>query len=138
MNDVISVAQTSSLKYNVITSIAPDLSSVGIGSTTSVLNVFDGTSISNGNYTANLRVAEIKNSENGFLYANLPESNISSVDLSGSQLLITNQITAKSTDSYWGFQYPWIYLMLVLQVHFTNHLIRKDIPFIILGGELEQ
>ena len=92
VNDVISVAQTSSLKYNVITSIAPDLSSVGIGSTTSVLNVFDGTIISNGNYTANLRVAEIKNSENGFLYANLPESNISSVNLSGSQLAITNQI----------------------------------------------
>ena len=97
VNDVISVAQTSSLKYNVITSIAPDLSSVGIGSTTSVLNVFDGTSISNGNYTANLRVAEIKNSENGFLYANLPESNISSVDLSGSQLLITNQIAVNIT-----------------------------------------
>ena len=57
-----------------------------------------GTAISNGNYTANLRVAEIKNSENGFLYANLPESNISSVDLSGSQLLITNQITGEATD----------------------------------------
>ena len=40
----------------------------------------------------NLRVAEIKNSENGFLYANLPESNISSVDLSNSQLSISKQI----------------------------------------------
>ena len=49
--------------------------------------------LTNGNYTAvNLRVAEIKNSENGFLYANLPESNISSVDLSNSQLSISKQI----------------------------------------------
>lgn len=98
VNDIISVVEGSGLRYNVITSIASDLSSVGIAATTSVSGVFTGTAISSGNYTANLRVAEIKNSENGFLYANLPESNISSVDLSGSQLLITNQITGEATD----------------------------------------
>ena len=97
--DILSVVDETNLKYNVITSIASDLSSVGIAATTSVDGVFTGTIISPGNYTANLRKAEIKNSENGFLYANLPESNISSVDLSGSQLLITKQITEEETDS---------------------------------------
>ena len=92
MNDIISVVEGSTLRYNVITSIASDLSSVGIAATTSVDGVFTGTVITTGNYTANLRVAEIKNSENGFLYANLPESNISSVDLSNSQLSISKQI----------------------------------------------
>ena len=93
INDIISVIEESTLRYNVITSIASDLSSVGIAATTSVDGVFTGTVITSGNnYTANLRKAEIKNSENGFLYANLPESNISSVDLSNSQLVITKQI----------------------------------------------
>ena len=68
---------------------------LAIAATTSVDGVFTGTVITAGNYTANLRKAEIKNSENGFLYANLPESNISSVDLSNSQLLITKQIEVK-------------------------------------------
>jgi hypothetical protein len=99
VNDIISVVQGSGLRYNRITAISSDLASLTIASISSVSGVFIGTAISNGNYTTtNLRVAEIKNSENGFLYANLPESNISSVDLSGSQLLITNQITPESTD----------------------------------------
>jgi len=97
-NDIISVADGNTLKYNRVISVSSDLSSVGIASTSSISGVFNGTAISTGNYTANLRVAEIKNSENGFLYANLPESNISSVNLSGSQLLITNQITGEATD----------------------------------------
>ena len=98
VNDIISVVEGSGLRYNRITAISSDLASLTIAATTSVGGVFTGTAISNGNYTANLRVAEIKNNENGFLYADLPEFNISSVDLSGSQLLITNQITGESTD----------------------------------------
>ena len=91
--DILSVIDGTNLKYNVITSIASDLSSVDIAATSSVSGVFNGDIITTGkNYTANLRVAEIKNSENGFLYANLPESNISSVDLSNSQLAISKQI----------------------------------------------
>ena len=96
--DILSVIDGTNLKYNVITSIASDLSSVGIAATSSVSGVFNGDIIATGkNYTANLRVAEIKNSENGFLYANLPESNISSVDLSNSQLIITKQIPENIT-----------------------------------------
>ena len=98
VNDIISVVEGSGLRYNRITAISSDLASLTIASISSVSGVFTGTAISSGNYTANLRVAEIKNSENGFLYANLPESNISSIDLSGSQLLITNQITGEATD----------------------------------------
>ena len=91
-NDIISVVEGSGLRYNRVTAISSDLSSLTIAATTSVGGVFTGTAISNGNYKANLRVPQIRNSENGFLYANLPESNISSVDLSNSQLLITKQI----------------------------------------------
>ena len=87
VNDIISVGVGSTLKYNKVTAISSNLSSLTIDNITSVDGVFTGTDIDTGNYTAvNLREAEIKNSENGFLYANLPESNISSVDLSNSQL----------------------------------------------------
>ena len=93
VNDVISVAQSSILKYNRITDISSDLSTLTLGTISDVSGVFDGNPvITDGNYTANLRKAQIRNSENGFLYANLPESNISSVDLSNSQLAITKQI----------------------------------------------
>ena len=98
INDIISVIEGSTLRYNRVTSIASDLSSVGIASTSSVSGVFNGTAISSGNYTANLRKAQIRNSENGYLYANLPESNISSVDLSNSQLLISKQIEVNIND----------------------------------------
>ena len=98
-NDVISVIQDGTLKYNRISTISSDLSTLTLATITDVSGVFDGNPvISDGNYTANLRKAQIRNSENGFLYANLPESNVSSVDLSNSQLLITNQITQESTN----------------------------------------
>ncbi len=96
--DTISVIEGTNLKYNRVVSISSDLTALTIASIGGVSGVYDGFTISNGNYTANLRVPKIRNSENGFLYANLPESNISSVDLSNSQLLITNQITQESTD----------------------------------------
>jgi len=98
VGDLISVIQGNGLRYNRITAISSDLASLTITNISSVNGVFTGTAISSGNYTANLRVAEVKNSENGFLYANLPESNISSVDLSNSQLAITKQITGESTN----------------------------------------
>ena len=90
--DLISVVQGNSLRYNRVVTVSSDLASLTITNIPSVNGVFTGTAISNGDYTANLRKAQIRNSENGFLYANLPESNISSVDLSNSQLLITKQI----------------------------------------------
>ena len=93
MNDVISVVEGTNLKYNRVETISSDLSTLTLGTIPDVSGVFDGSPvIGNGDYTANLRKAQIRNSENGFLYANLPESNISSVDLSNSQLAITNQI----------------------------------------------
>jgi len=90
--DLISVVQGNSLRYNRVVTVSSDLASLTITNIPSVNGVFTGTAISTGDYTANLRKAQIRNSENGFLYANLPESNISSVDLSNSQLLITKQI----------------------------------------------
>lgn len=90
--DLISVVQGNSLRYNRVVTVSSDLASLTITNIPSVNGVFTGTAISNGDYTANLRKAQIRNSENGFLYANLPESNISLVDLSNSQLAITKQI----------------------------------------------
>jgi len=99
VNDVISVIQSGTLKYNRISAISEDLSTLTLATISDVSGVFDGNPvITDGNYTANLRVPKIRNSENGFLYANLPESNISLVDLSNSQLAITTQITAESTN----------------------------------------
>jgi hypothetical protein len=99
VNDVISVAQSSILKYNRITAVSSDLSTLTLGTISDVSGVFDGNPvITDGDYTANLRVPKIRNSENGYLYANLPESNISSVDLSNSQLLISKQIEVNIND----------------------------------------
>ncbi len=96
--DILSAIDGGNLKYNRIITISTDLSTLTLGTISDVSGVFTGTAISTGNYIANLRKAQIRNSENGFLYANLPESNISSVDLSNSQLLISKQIEVNIND----------------------------------------
>ena len=58
VNDIISVGVGSTLKYNKVTAISSNLSSLTIDNITSVDGVFTGTDIDNGNYTAvNLRFA---------------------------------------------------------------------------------
>ena len=63
-----------------------------------VSGVYDKDKGGNGTYNIKLAVPELRNNENASLFARLPDSNISSVDLSNSQLSITRQITGESTD----------------------------------------
>jgi uncharacterized protein with FMN-binding domain len=99
VGDIISVIDSGNLKYNQVTAVSSDLATLTIGAITSVSGVFDGTSITTGNYTAQIRSPQFRNSENAFLYANLPNQNIASVNLSDSQILITNQVTANISGS---------------------------------------
>ena len=75
-----------------------NLTSITVEAITDVSGVFVGGKAGDGTYNIELAVPELKNNDNAFLYANLPDSNISSVDLSDSQLSITRQITGQSTD----------------------------------------
>ena len=63
-----------------------------------VSGVYDEGKGGNGTYNIKLAVPELRNNENASLFARLPDSNISSVDLSNSQLSITRQITGQTTD----------------------------------------
>ena len=78
-----------------VLSVPNDELSLEVGPVASVLNVCNGdlptTEINN----VNLRATEsrVLNTENSFLYAELDESNISSVSLNNSELLFSTQIT---------------------------------------------
>ena len=74
-------------------------SSLTIAASTTVSNVHVG-SVSNGTYSQiKLGIPELRNQDKGYLYAELPDSNIESVNLSGSTLKISEQITGETTDS---------------------------------------
>ena len=75
-----------------------NLTTVTVVGISTVNGVFDGGKGSDGTYNIELAVPELKNNDNAFLYANLPDSNVSSVDLSDSQLSVTRQLTGQSTD----------------------------------------
>ena len=97
--DIISVIVDGDLKYDRVNTVGSDLTSLTLAGTLStVTGVFEGGTITNGNYVAELRVPKLRDSEDSYLYAKLPESNISSIDLSDSQLLISKQITGEETN----------------------------------------
>jgi len=98
IGDIVQVIEGGNLKYNKIDTISSDLSSFTISGITTVAGVFDGGLIGNGNYNAQLKIPELKNNENAFLYAKLLEDDISSVNLSSSELTISQQITGESID----------------------------------------
>lgn len=85
--------------FNRIVAVSPDGSSVSISSVTSVPGVFSG-KVTNGNFSdIFIGAPTIKNERSGFLYAELPDPNISSVNFSDSLLTISEQITGESTNS---------------------------------------
>ena len=98
VGDVIRYQDGSNLRYNRVSSVNGNLTSITVRAITDVTGVFTGGKAADGTYNIELAVPELKNNDNAFLYANLPDSNISSVDLSNSQLSITRQITGESTD----------------------------------------
>jgi len=83
--------------FNRVSAVSSDLSSLTVAGIATVSGVFDG-GIHDGKFKAELGVPELRNNENAYLYAKLPESNISSVNFTDSQLSISRQITGETTD----------------------------------------
>ena len=55
------------------------------------------TGVANGTYSSVQKAeSEIRNEDKGFLYAQLPDANVASVSLSGSELHVTEQVTGKT------------------------------------------
>ena len=79
--------------FNRVTSVSSDGLSIGVGAVTSVSNVCEGSLPSTGLYNVSLGSPTIRNDTAGFLYAKLPDKNIASVNLSGSNLSVSSQIT---------------------------------------------
>ncbi|MGA1048708.1 MAG: hypothetical protein ACO3UU_11930, partial [Minisyncoccia bacterium] len=85
--------------FNRVTAVSADGTSLTIASISpSVPGVYSGT-VTNGTYS-NIFIGApiIRNENSGFLYAELPNYNISSVNLSGSLLTLSEQITGESTN----------------------------------------
>ena len=85
--------------YNIITSIAANGTSIGLAAAApqSVSGIYRNT-VTNGDSQFSLMVPKILNLGSSGLYSELPQSNIASVDLGSSDLVISKQITGRSTD----------------------------------------
>jgi hypothetical protein len=85
--------------FNRITAVSPEGTSLTIAATPGVSGIYSG-SVTNGTYN-NIFIGSpvIRNENSGFLYAQLPDPNVSSVNLSDSLLTISEQITGETTDS---------------------------------------
>jgi hypothetical protein len=84
--------------FNRVTAVSADGASLSIVGVTTVSGICTG-AVTNGTYN-NVFIGApiIRNENSGFLYAQLPDHNISSVNLSDSLLTISEQITGESTD----------------------------------------
>jgi hypothetical protein len=86
------IAGLSTETYNRVVSVSPGLNSLTLESLTSVSDVCSGslpTSQFSGPFS--LGVPTIRNEENGFLYSELPNSNVASVNLSSSTISFSAQ-----------------------------------------------
>ena len=84
--------------FNRVTEVSSSGTSLSIVGVTTVTGVYNG-AVTNGTYSSIFIGAPVVRNENsGFLYAQLPNSNVSSVNLSDSLLTISEQITGESTD----------------------------------------
>src|SRR6056300_354479 len=98
VGDIVRYQDGTNLRYNRVSSVDGNLTSITVSAISTVSGVFVGTKATDGTYNIELAIPELRNSENAFLYANLPDFNISSVNLSDSQLSITRQLGSQSTD----------------------------------------
>jgi len=88
--------------YNRVVSISPSLNSMTLEAVTSVSNICDGSLPGVGltsKVSYSLGVSILKNEERGFLYAQLPNSNVSSTDLSASTITFSAQSNSTFTVS---------------------------------------
>ena len=84
--------------FNRVTAVSSSGTSLSIVGVTSVSGIYDG-AVTNGTYS-NISIGApiIRNENSGFLYAQLPDPNVSSVNLSDSLLTISEQIAGETTD----------------------------------------
>ena len=84
--------------YNRIVSISPGLNSITLESVSNVPGVCNG-DLPNSQYSGNYSIGSptIQNENEGFLYAQLPDSNVSSVNLSNSTITFSAQTNASFT-----------------------------------------
>ena len=89
---------TGNESFNRVTAVSSSGTSLSIVGVTSVSGIYDG-AVTNGTYS-NISIGApiIRNENSGFLYAQLPDPNVSSVNLSDSLLTISEQITGETTD----------------------------------------
>ena len=86
--------------YNKVVSVSADGFSMTVVSVPSVNGICDGTLPSSSETsTFTLGVPDLKNADKSGLYARLNTDNISSVNLSGSNLIVTSQVREVSTNS---------------------------------------
>jgi len=85
--------------FNRVTAVSADGASLSIVGVTTVSGICTG-AVTNGTYN-NVFIGApiIRNENSGFLYAQLPDPNVSSVNLSDSLLTISEQITGQGTNS---------------------------------------
>ena len=79
--------------FNRVTGVSADGLSITLATVTSVSNVCEGSLPSTGLYNVSIGMPTIRNNTAGFLYTPLPNKNIASVNLSGSNLSISAQVT---------------------------------------------
>ena len=84
--------------FNRVTAVSADGTSLSIVGVTTVSGICTG-AVTNGTYN-NIFIGApvIRNENSGFLYAQLPDPNVSSVNLSDSLLTISEQITGQGTN----------------------------------------
>jgi len=85
--------------YNRITSIASNGTTIGLAALDSSVSGIARANVDNGDSIFRIMAPKISRVDASGLYAELPESNISSVDLASSELTITKQITGKTTSA---------------------------------------
>jgi hypothetical protein len=85
--------------YNRVSAVASDGLSLTIAAITpNISGVYTG-GITTGTYPITIGTPIIRNQDSGYLYAELPDSNISSVNLSDSLLTVSEQLTGKTISS---------------------------------------
>jgi hypothetical protein len=86
--------------FNRVSYVSADGGILQLATVPNVTGVCNGSLPSSSELTTfSIGSPQITNQEEAFLYAAINESNISSVDLSGSNLLVSKQITGQTTDS---------------------------------------
>ena len=91
---------TSNPTYNRVSAISADGSELTLKEVATISNVNDGTLVSGNNQsTFRIKTPKIINLNRSGLFSKLPKKNISTVDLSDSNLIITRQVKGKNPDS---------------------------------------